>query len=179
MFTSTSCQYISDTHNRDTNMNRRIFARNIPSAPLQPNLDVRPIPTKYVVLPIVNGYPEPPPILTPPIPTFNISEVFNPGTRAGPWSGFAANIDAESCLRTKAHQVYNNPDNIYMPDSSDRVYPQPISSRHRVANNSAGSVPASYSSINFTPTTTQRELPNVGHQLFHNSTRTQQMDYTM
>ena len=175
----------SKTHKRDMNMNQHIYTRNLPSAPLQPNLSVRPIPTKYVVLPIVDGYQEPTPDVLY-IPTFDPSQVFYPGTQNGPWSGYASNIDFESCLRSRAHQIRNNPDNIYVPDSTNPVYsnantqtfPQ-LQQQSQKENNQVGSVSGTskYSFVDFTPITTPRELPTVGNQLFHNSTRTQQMDY--
>jgi hypothetical protein len=170
----------SKTHKRDMNMNNQIYSRNLPSAPLQPNLSVRPIPTKYVVLPIIDGYQEPAPDVQY-IPTFNTSQVFYPGTQNGPWSGYAANIDFESCLRKRAHQIRNNPDNIYIPDSTSSVYsnsntrsfsqqPQQQSQKNSVSGTSK------YSFVDFTPVTKTSEISIVGNQLFHNSTRTQQMD---
>mgnify|MGYP000385914684 CR=1 FL=1 len=74
-------------------MNTRTYVRNIPSQPLQPYLEARPVLTKYSIMPIVDPRRE---IKTPLIQqaTYNPSQIFNPGF--GPWSGFASNVNHES-----------------------------------------------------------------------------------
>ena len=42
------------TSQMEAKMNQELYERNIPSAPLQPYLDVRPVSTKYSILPIVD-----------------------------------------------------------------------------------------------------------------------------
>jgi hypothetical protein len=90
---------VSEIHNQT---NTRIYDRNIPTQPLQPYLDVRPVMTKYSFLPIVDPRKELNVNLKQ-LPTFNQRTTFNPGNTQSPWSGFASNINTESELR---NQIY-------------------------------------------------------------------------
>ena len=59
---------------------------------LQPYLDVRPVSTKYSILPIVDPRSE---IKTKFVqtPTYRIDHVFNPGNALyAPWSGFSSSV---------------------------------------------------------------------------------------
>ena len=90
---------------KNNEMNNNIYNRNVPSAGLAMQLDMRPKPTKYTVFPAVAGATvSTPPIVrlgpmgpAAPIATYNGERTFNPGTSA-PWSGYAANIDRETDL---------------------------------------------------------------------------------
>ena len=85
-------------HNEE--LNARLADRNIPSAPLQPQFSIRPVSTKYAMMPLFDRRPKP----TVPIvaePTYSVEKVFNPGSAQAPWSGFASNINEESSLRNQ------------------------------------------------------------------------------
>ena len=113
--------------NLETNMqiidtsNERIFNRNLSSQPLQPYLSVRPVMTKYSILPIVD--PRAP--ISVPLeqqPTYNSRHVFNPGNTVSPWSGFATNINLESELRNQVYALQKCSQSVYVPSSSSDLY---------------------------------------------------------
>ena len=58
--------------------NKNLYARNIPSSPLQPYVSVRPVMTKYSYLPIVDPRRQTNTKLNEQ-PTYNVSSTFNPG----------------------------------------------------------------------------------------------------
>lgn len=103
-------------------INERMFHRNLPSAPLQAQFDARPVATKYALMPIVDRRPIP----TVPVvqrPTYNQTQVFNPGTSHGPWSGFATNVNDESKLRNQFFALQRNNDQaVYVPPFNSDLY---------------------------------------------------------
>lgn len=109
---------VSDIHKQT---NSRIYDRNIPSQPLQPYLDVRPVMTKYAYLPIVDPRK---PIQVPlaQLPTYNVQQVFNPGNSMAPWSGFASNINTESELRNQIYALQKCSQAEYVPQSKSDLY---------------------------------------------------------
>merc|ERR1712100_858658 len=85
---------------RNEELNLRMAERNIPSNDLAPQFSMRPVSTKYSLLPVTDIRPT----SSVPInhlPTFNIQNTFNPGTAQAPWSGFSAKINDESTLRNQ------------------------------------------------------------------------------
>ena len=101
--------------------NRRIYDRNIPSAKLQPYLDVRPVMTKYSYLPIVDPRRQLDTKLNE-LPTYNINSTFNPGNDMAPWSGFASNINTESILRNQIYALQSCSQSEYVPSSNSDLY---------------------------------------------------------
>lgn len=106
---------------QDDELNKRIYNRNIPSAPLQPQFSLRPVSTKYALLPIVDRQP-PSKIPVENQPTFNISNTFNPGNAVAPWSGFASNIAIESSLRNQFFALQNCQQPAYIPSTTSDLY---------------------------------------------------------
>ena len=113
--------------NLETNMqivdisNDRIFNRNLSSQPLQPYLSVRPVMTKYSIMPIVDPRA---PIHTKleQQPTYNSHTNFNPGNRVSPWSGFASNVNVESELRNQVYALQKCSQSVYVPASNSDLY---------------------------------------------------------
>lgn len=102
--------------------NERIYSRNIPSAPLQPYLDVRPLNSKYTHLPIVE-----PRVMQHQVPlnqyaTYSPKSVFNPGNRDAPYSGYAAAINTESELKGQLYALQKCSQSVYVPKSSSDLY---------------------------------------------------------
>ena len=63
---------------RTEELNERLYSRNIPSAPLQQQFSIRPVPTKYTKMMILDQRQK----SEVPIqqePTYNIQTTFNPG----------------------------------------------------------------------------------------------------
>ena len=102
-------------------INTRIYDRNIPSQLLQPYLSVRPVMTKYSIMPIVDPRA---PIKVPmeQLPTYNINKVFNPGNAPAPWSGYSSNVNTESILRNQVFALQNCSQSVYVPNSKSDLY---------------------------------------------------------
>ena len=109
------------TSQRQHTVNLRLYERNVPSSPLQPYLDARPVLTKYSILPIVDPRA---PINTPLIQqaTFNTETMYNPGNDTGPWSGYASNVNRESELRNQLYALQNCEQSVYVPSSNSNLY---------------------------------------------------------
>jgi hypothetical protein len=153
--------------------NNRIYDRNLPSANLQPYLSVRPVLTKYSIMPIVDPRA---PIKTPlqQMPVYNPEKVFNPGNTQSPWSGYAAAVNTESELRNQIYALQACSQAVYVPSSKSDLYQctfQPANS---------GNMPQQFQGLfqqehfnSFNPNT-----ENVGTGLFNNYTRQQIRDLT-
>jgi len=145
--------------------NNRIYDRNIPSQMLQPYINVRPVMTKYSVLPIVD-----PRVATrvklEQQPTYNTRNVFNPGNTQSPWSGFVNNVNVESQLRNQifAHQKCSKA--VYVPDSTSDLYQYNTPSKYVEQPFNNLFKKETFSSFNPNPN-------NMGHLKFNNSTRHQ------
>ena len=81
-------------------LSNRMFARNVPSQDMQPNYDMRPVATKYTVMPIYDQY-KTVSESTRSYPVYSPHNVFNPGTSRPHFNGFAANVNVESTLRNQ------------------------------------------------------------------------------
>jgi hypothetical protein len=101
--------------------NERIFARNFPSQNLQSYLSVRPVMTKYSILPIVD--PRTPAHVPMKVEaTYNSKYTFNPGNTTSPWSGFASNVNVESELRNQIYALQKCSQSVYVPSSESDLY---------------------------------------------------------
>ncbi len=83
---------IRTLHNQ---INTNLYNRNVPSHNLQPYLDVRPVATKYVVLPTGDKRTTSQLIQQ---PTYFTASTFNPGD-AAPRSGFNVNLETDMRFR--------------------------------------------------------------------------------
>lgn len=102
-------------------INYRISDRNRPSKQLQPYLDVRPVMTKYSILPIVDPRAK----IDVPMkqePVYSPEKVFNPSDSRGPWSGYASAINTESELRNQIYALQSCPQATYVPSSKSDLY---------------------------------------------------------
>ena len=99
----------------------RSYQRNIPSQPLQPYLDARPVQTKYSIMPIVDPRKQ---INTPLVQcaTFTPETIYNPGNDTGPWSGYASNINHESELKNQIFALQSCSQATYIPSSNSSLY---------------------------------------------------------
>jgi len=156
-------------------MNTRTYTRNIPSQPLQPYLDARPVLTKYSVLPVVDPRKE---IKVPLIQqaTFNIEQIFNPGnvTASAPWSGFASNVNNESELRGQIFALQECSQSKYIPSSKSSLYN--VQWKNSLEMNQP--FPELFKKETFGPTNTITESNKIGYSLFNNATRQQLKDLT-
>ena len=147
--------------------NTRIFDRNIPSQMLQPYLSVRPVMTKYSLMPIIDQRaPVNVPLLQQ--PTYNSSNVFNPGNTTSPWSGFSSAINTESELRNQIFALQKCSQSVYVPKSTSDLYNVNFVSRP-----SQQPFPDLFNQ--FVPCVNPKNSlkDSMGPELFNNSTRTQ------
>lgn len=146
-------------------LNERISDRNIPSSVLQPQFSIRPVSTKYSLMPIMDQrmVPEVPINIT---STYNVGTVFNPGTRQAPWDGYATNVDVETILRNQVFALQKADKAYYVPSSDSDLYNSVAVGRYEKQTH-----PELFNSPNlssFNPNTL-----NIGKDLFNNSTRQQ------
>jgi hypothetical protein len=140
--------------NYDNELNKRLENRNVPSGPLQPLYDIRPISTKYTLFHSIDEK-------LPPTPqyTYDPYKIFNPGDRA-PIDYFIKNIDIETKLRSQFFALQKSPQALYVPEINSQLYENPMA----------------YSPEFFSPTDSiSRTIPPSDHenlnQPFYNSVR--------
>ena len=144
--------------------NNRIYDRNIPSQPLQPYLDVRPVMTKYSIMPIVDPRKENSVKLNQ-LPSYNVHNVFNPGNTESPWSGF--NVNNESILRNQIFALQKCSQSEYVPSSNSDLYKWSFKPNNNVKQtHDLLFEKEKFSDFNPNP-------DKLGHELFYNSTRVQ------
>ncbi len=106
---------------RTLELSQRMAARNVPSAPLQPQFGIRPVSTKYAIMPIVDRRA---PVTVPMEiePTYSPELVFNPGSAHAPWSGFASAVNEESVLRNQFFGLQRCEQGEYIPGTTSSLY---------------------------------------------------------
>lgn len=164
----------SSTYERQKEMNERASARNVPQYTLQPYLDVRPVMTKYSIMPIVDPHKH---ISTPLIQrsTFNTQDNFNPGNDSGPWSGYASNVNTESELRNQIYALQKCSQATYVPSSNSTLY------KHEWQNSNSFTsqpFPNLFKEEQFLPFDPNPNKNIIGFGLFNNATRQQTKDLT-
>ena len=149
-------------------MNWRAYSRNIPSKPLQPYLDARPMSTKFTCMsvganPSVSRHSG-----VWQYATFSPKHTFNPGDGA-PWSGFASNINIETELR---RSTTNNPETTYIPSSYSSLYQVKWSNTVTPSQ----PFPELFQSPTFASFDPNPSSQHIGLGLFNNDTRQQLKD---
>lgn len=150
---------------RNEELNLRMSERNIPSNDLAPQFSMRPVSTKYALMPIVDIRPK----SNVPInhlPTYNVQKTFNPGTAQAPWSGFSAKINDESALRNQFFALQNCPHTQYIPSTNSDMYKVHVSGKP--VQQTHPNLFKTEQFDNFNPNTC-----NTGYNLFNNCTRQQ------
>lgn len=143
--------------------NQRIYDRNIPSNRLQAYLDVRPVPTKYTMMPIVD-FQRPATVEMQVQPTYNISKTFSPGNRESPWSGFATNVDMESVLRSQVFALQKCSQSVYVPSSKSDLYVTHMMEETDLKNRSLVSSPYTCKNANNHPSNFPHLYKDPNHQ---------------
>jgi hypothetical protein len=162
------------TSQRQQTVYLRSYARNIPSKPLQPYLDARPVLTKYSIMPIVDPRKQ---IETPLIQqsTYTPETVFSPGNDFGPWSGYASNVNHESELRNQIFALQNCAQSDYIPSSKSNLYQMKWQNNN---NNLEQPFPDLFKNEQFCPINPNSNPDKIGFALFNNATRQQVKDLT-
>jgi hypothetical protein len=159
---------------REKIMNQRTYMRNIPSQPLQPYLDARPVLTKYSIMPIVDPRSQ---IKTPlsQHATYNISQTFNPGNDKAPWSGYASNVNRESELRNQFYALQECSQAKYVPSSKSTLYSVNWKNQGPQMNQP---FPDLFKKQEFGTMNANEYESKIGFALFNNATRQQLKDLT-
>ena len=149
-------------------MNTKIYNRNIPSSQIQPYLDVRPVMTKYSILPIVDPRKQINEKMVQQ-PVYNTNAVFNPGNTQSPWSGYASNINTETELRNQIFALQKSDNAVYVPQSTSDLYDYSFNTPSQINNTNDHSLLFNNEKFNdFNPTPA-----NIHLGMFNNYTRTQ------
>lgn len=151
----------------------RTYERNIPSQPLQPYLDARPVMTKYSILPIVDSRP---PVNIPLIQqaTYMPEKVFNPGNDFGPWAGYASNVNHESELRNQFFALQSCAQAVYIPSSKSSLYETNWKNTYQPQQ----PFPTLFQKEQFNHVNPNPNPDKIGFALFNNATRQQTRDLT-
>lgn len=153
---------------RTDELSRRMAARNIPSAPLQPQYAMRPVSTKYDMMSIIDRRPKSSvPLQT--FPVYNIESTFNPGSAVAPWSGFASEVDDESRLRNEFFALQRSAQAEYVPSTKSDLYEVIVDSTNEVQPH-----PDLFRQQDFAPF--NPNTCNTGQMFFDNCTRQQIKD---
>lgn len=161
------------TSQRQQTVYLRSYERNIPSQPLQPYLDARPVMTKYSILPIVDHRKY---ISTPLVQqsTYTPEKNYNPGNDFGPWSGYASNINHESELRNQIFALQSCAQAAYIPSSKSNLYQVNWKNTYQQTN----PFPGLFQNEQFLPINPNPNPEKIGFALFNNATRQQTRDLT-
>lgn len=153
-------------------INSRIYSRNIPSQPLQPYLDSRPVLTKYSIMPIVDPREQ---INTQLIQTstYNTNKIFNPGNDFAPWIGYASNVNTETELRNQIYALQKCSQAVYVPSSNSDLYSYNFRTKTQANPHELLFKNESFETFNPNP------APEIcGSGIFNNNTRCQIKDMT-
>lgn len=107
--------------NEEKQINDKIYGRNVPSFFLQPNLDFRPISTKYSYFQFKDEYEKPNEKIQI-LNNYNPETVFYPGDCKAPFSYFSKNIDTETNLRNQFMALQKADQSVYVPNSTSDLY---------------------------------------------------------
>jgi hypothetical protein len=99
-------------------INEIIGKRNIPSAPLEPYFSIQPVSTKFQLFPSSDRRER----LAIPHPTHSVNDVFNPGTKFAPWSGYVNNVNTEMRLQNRYFALQRADQALFVPSSKSELY---------------------------------------------------------
>ncbi len=152
-------------------LNERILGRFYPDMPLQPNIDVRSVPTKYAHFPVIDRIPIPNiPIFK--APYYSMETNFTPANCRGPIDGYLSNVNLESSLRNQFFALQRGaPQNEYIPSSQSDLYKVQMADPSKVdAQPYPGLFDRYHPGATMKPT---KLAANIGSDRFFNNTRVQ------
>jgi hypothetical protein len=151
-------------------LNDRILSRVACDAPLQPNFDVRPVPTKYARFPVIDRVTQPKVGIVD-RGDFRVGDTFAPTHSRGPVDGYFSQIDSESRLRNQFFALQRAPQAEYIPSSSSELYRVTMPSPSIREQQPHPSLFDTYKMNVLAPV--QNADPKIGHKTFFNDTRVQ------
>lgn len=150
---------------RTEELNERLNSRRIPSSNLQPQYSLRPVSTKYAVMPIMDRHaPSTVPLRR--YPNYNVAKTFNPGNTVSHWSGFATCVNDESRLRNQFFALQKSDNGEYIPSTRSDLYNMKIESKP-----TQQPFPGLFQEEKFKDF--NPNVCNLGNNLFDNCTRVQ------
>lgn len=158
-------------YDRVDELNDRVYSRHIPDMQLEPNFDMRPVPTKYSHFPVLNLRPKYNQRIYHTI-NHNVTTNFNPTNRNAPPYGYLMNIDTETMLRNQTVALQHGADQgVYVPSSNSELYKTsvPVSSIREPQ-----PFPNLFGQMNFSNSIHPNlQNSNIGTDRLFNHTRTQ------
>ena len=153
--------------NRTQELSNRMYARNLTNAPVKMQYSIRPVPTKYIQMPVVDcRRPSTVPCEVKPI--YNTQTMFMPSNTL-PFSGYQAKINTETKLRDTIFPLQACPQAKFIPSTDSDLYQNKYliqgGRRERMTN------PLLFVEQQFAPF--NPNLCNTGYKLFNNFTRQQ------
>jgi len=145
-------------------INRHIYARNLADVPLRPNMDLRSVPTRDVLYPLVDKRPE----YKGKYLNYDTQSYFSPAAAMGPPSGFK--VEDESRLRNQFFALQHGADQAsYVPSSTSDLYKVTVPT-------ASNPYPQPFPSLFDAPTYVTAPAPyadKIGTEIFNNRTKTQ------
>ena len=155
-------------NNDNLELSNKIYERNLPSHNMKPNINTRPVMTKYSTLPVVDRKKTDHQVSLKEYGMYNAHTMFNPG-KGAPAAGFFNNVNTESILRNQFFALQKSDKAVYVPSSDSDLYNVKITSRPVEQPHPDLFREQEFNVFN----------PNVingGNKIFNNSTRLQMLD---
>jgi hypothetical protein len=165
--------FYTGQNQRIEELNDRIYERVLTDSPLEPNFDPRPVPTKYVLFPVMNSRTNTsssPSQWKLPYVDYNPQTNFYSGDSTPPFNGYSNKIDLENALRNQYFVLqHGSPQSTYIPDSNSELYKVSVISRP-----SQQPYPGLFSQTQW-DTTPHPNVSNslIGRDVFFNHTKNQ------
>jgi hypothetical protein len=159
---------------RTGELNDRIGSRHFPDIQLQPNIDFRPVPTKYSRFPIIDRRTQ----TTTPVKHYldhNVEFNFNPGNDRAPVHGYINNVEKEMLLRNQYFALQKGGDKgTYIPSTTSDLYNSTMYTPAGQYENSGGTHTLLFMKPDLnTPLNPNVANNKIGKDRFFNHTRTQ------
>ena len=155
-------------HERLDELDARLVERQFPDRPLQPNFRFHAVPTKYSHFPIIDRRVKPQVPIRREEP-YNTATNFSPATSNGPVASYLANIDLETVLQNRHVSLQHGADQgVYVPSSKSDLYGFAAVGRQE----DMGDRSMIFDKHGLA-TRGSDVARQIGHDRFHNNTRTQ------
>ena len=150
-------------------LNQRTVERQFADKPLKPYFDIRSVPTKYSLFPLIDRR-APPQVSHQTYLDHSSASNFCPDMSKGPADGFLQNVDTETILRNQYFALQHGADqSVYVPSSSSDLYN--FTAVGRQETQPYPGIAAQYKFENKIHSNLASR--QIGQDLFHNYTRTQ------
>ena len=152
-------------------LNNRYAARQFPDIAIKPQFDIRAVPTKYSLFPLIDRRPSMQGVE--PIKQYldhSQETNFCPNIAKGPYSGFSNKVEVESSLRNQFFAIQRGADQgVYVPSSASDMYKVPVYGRQEAQTHPTISAQFAFDGRVHANLADGR----IGQDRFHNNTRTQ------